>query len=306
MIVNTVSLKAFAQQNKAVQPVVKAKPATTTVKPVAKTSKATVSKSSGLLDSITASKYSKTGLPQKKSSDSLSKTDSDLKKSSKATTPTGAKAAASDSLVARTEGGGPTTVKSAQSVTGKSVSAKKGTGKIDPKFVTKKDEKPKATPKLPTNIITKNAVGVLKLGTDIDTIKKLYPKERVYRVYIYDQNTKYLQYQVMASDKVTPFLNITQDCVTDSVCLIKQIMVKHPYFKTDRDIKVGNTLDDLFLAYGYLGSRWEEENLIVSNEEGLDFIMDTSQIPKRWYKKMNLDRLPLPTKIIGIQISIVE
>lgn len=158
--------------------------------------------------------------------------------------------------------------------------------------------------KLAPDAIKPNSVGILKLGMRIDTIKKLFPKDRVYRVYVYDAKDKYEQYQVTAVDKSSQFLLINPECDGDSICSIRQIVAKNAYFKTDRDIKVGMMLDDLILAYGFLESRWEEENLIVRNREGIDFVMDTSDIPKRWYRKMNLDRLPLPTRIIGIMITV--
>ncbi|AFD07597.1 hypothetical protein [Solitalea canadensis] len=169
---------------------------------------------------------------------------------------------------------------------------------------------PKKTPvkpvvvKLAPDLIKPNSVGILKLGMRIDTIKKLFPKDRVYRVYVYDAKDKYEQYQVTAADKSSQFLLINPECDGDSICSIRQIVAKNVYFKTERDIKVGMMLDDLILAYGFLESRWEEENLIVRNREGIDFVMDTSDIPKRWYRKMNLDRLPLPTRIIGIMITV--
>ncbi|POY35399.1 hypothetical protein C3K47_15160 [Solitalea longa] len=218
-------------------------------------------------------------------------------------------------------GADPTTLDSASAAkikvaNTKTTATKKGTStgkKTDPKVKSTDPKKagtdPKAKPavvKLAPNIIKINSVGVLKIGMNVDTIKKIFPKDRVYKVYVYDQKNKYEQYQVTATDKTSQYLFITPECDGDSVCIIRQIIAKHPYFKTDRDISVGMLLDDLVLAYGYLESRWEEENLIVRNTEGIDFVMDTSGIPKRWYRKMNLDRLPLPTKIMGIMISTKE
>ncbi|MCO4292314.1 hypothetical protein NF867_05495 [Solitalea sp. MAHUQ-68] len=173
----------------------------------------------------------------------------------------------------------------------------------DPKKATADAKTKPVVVKVSPSLIKINSVGVLKIGMSVDTIKKIFPKDRVYKVYIYDQKNKYEQYQVTATDKTSQYLFITPECDGDSICTIRQIIAKHPYFKTDRDISVGMMLDDLVLAYGYLESRWEEENLIVRNPEGIDFVMDTSGIPKRWYRKMNLDRLPLPTKIIGIMIT---
>ncbi|UKJ06617.1 hypothetical protein [Solitalea lacus] len=198
-----------------------------------------------------------------------------------------------------------TKVLPAKSTTTGTAKGKTTTKPADPKSKTAATTAKNANTKVKVapDLIKTNSIGVLRLGMAIDTIKKIFPKERVYRVYVYDAKDKYEQYQVTATDKVSQFLLINPECDGDSICIIRQIVAKSPYFKTDRNISVGMTLDDLVLAYGFLDSRWEEENLIVRNREGIDFVMDTSDIPKRWYRKMNLDRLPLPTRIIGIMIT---
>lgn len=159
---------------------------------------------------------------------------------------------------------------------------------------------------LPDPIIDNCFVGGIEIGMAMDSIYRFFAKERIYKVYTYDQRGRHESIQVVDMDGHSPYMVFEPECYDKekSVCTIWRITVRTPKYYTKRSIKVGNTLRELREAYVISSVKWEEGNLVAQADMlNISFLLDTSKIPKSWYFTMSPALLPADAKIVGIRIT---
>lgn len=159
---------------------------------------------------------------------------------------------------------------------------------------------------LPDPIIDNCFVGGIEIGMAMDSIYRFFAKERIYKVYTYDQRGRHESIQVVDMDGHSPYMVFEPECYDKekTVCTIWRITVRTPKYYTKRSIKVGNTLRELREAYVISSVKWEDGNLVAQAEMmNIAFLLDTSKIPKSWYFTMSPALLPPDAKIVGIRIT---
>ncbi|HYH56018.1 MAG TPA: hypothetical protein VD772_05365 [Anseongella sp.] len=159
---------------------------------------------------------------------------------------------------------------------------------------------------LPDPIIDNCFVGAIEIGMRMDSIYRFFAKERIYKVYTYDQTGRRESIQVVDIDGNSPYMVFEPECYgkEKEMCTIWRITVRTPKYYTKRSIKVGNTLRELREAYVITSVKWEEGNLVALAEmSNISFLLDTSKISKSWYFTMSPALLPADAKIVGIRIT---
>ncbi|MBN2570815.1 MAG: hypothetical protein JXA68_01695 [Ignavibacteriales bacterium] len=148
----------------------------------------------------------------------------------------------------------------------------------------------------PEYIISSSKAGKVNIGIEISKLYDLYPSNRIKKSSMMMEGDKYEVYEIY--DNSNNLLFIVEPWCEDK-CTVFRAIIKSPKMKTNKEIGIGSTVEQLKEKY-----KVEEivlvEAYVVATVENINitFVLDPSKIPDSWYRNPRMDKIPHDTKII--------
>lgn len=157
------------------------------------------------------------------------------------------------------------------------------------------------TPDPATFVIQKGRVGDLTIGTSIDSMRNQVPTGYVIAdttlMQEGNQSTAYL----LRPRNYEKGLLVEQSCNPD--CNVWRINVQHPDFKTPKGVGVGSKYSEVQQLYPISTVTLADGGFVaVSNQAGMSFVLDTSQLPQNRISSYTPETVPANTLVKRILI----
>jgi hypothetical protein len=180
---------------------------------------------------------------------------------------------------------------------------KTDTNQVPEQLVTDPDQDAENKPSPEHFIIKKGSVGTLEIGMPVDDVlNKRIPGFAITDTILVQEGQEFTAYNMHLKEKSnTKGLLIEQQCNTG--CQVWRINVKGSNFKTSKGIGVGSKYSEVQQFYPIETVVLADGGLVaVSQEAGMSFVLDSSQIPAKQRSNLSPATVPANTLVKSILI----
>ncbi|WP_018480094.1 hypothetical protein [Pontibacter roseus] len=156
-----------------------------------------------------------------------------------------------------------------------------------------------ATPDPAHFVVTKGRVGTIRIGMPIAEMRQQVPvHQQIKDTTLHLEGQAYTAY-VYSSPTSPSGLLVEQQCEPD--CQVWRIRLRDDDYKTPEGIGVGSKYGEVRQRYPIKYASLGEAGFVaVSEEAGMSFILDTSQLDKSQLHALKPDDIPANTLVRGI------
>ncbi|PKV63192.1 mechanosensitive ion channel protein MscS [Pontibacter ramchanderi] len=150
-------------------------------------------------------------------------------------------------------------------------------------------------------VIARGRAGLVRIGMPIAELRsQAMPGLQIRDTTLQLEGQPYTAYVVSTTERA-PGILVEQNCEPD--CQVWRISIRDPHYKTAQGIGLGSKYSEVAqhfpISYTSMG---EAGFVAVSEQAGLSFILDTSQLDQNILHKLKPEQVPANTLVRGILI----